>query len=426
MKTSSLRIGIVHSIIGKNDGVSIVIDQSVKAMMEHMNIPLGNFYFLTAYAPPRFNVTMDEIFWHKNDINKLVVGNFCSTPPDGFEKNILSSVLYAKKIISSFVEENQIDLILAHNTSHPYNFITAVALSMYLEQRRSAGRRWPKYVVWWHDSFYERDIFSDPNEVVAKYLRHLPGPNADGIVFINSLQVALGRKYFQELIGDRAPNDLLKKRTSVIPNTFDIEWDWKSADWHGKKLVAPPQDSFNRTFFKDIGMDAELAARRIPLSDCILLLQHTRVVARKRIDKAIDFAFLLEKKFRANGAAKCMTIVVSGASGDEQSAHKEYLIEHHRKMSEANPDSTVLLFFAENCVLSGKDVMVDKKFYSFFDIPSIIAAHGGMGLYFSEIEGFGNNLLEMVGGALPVVINKYETYKTDVEKYGFKFPSTTN
>jgi glycosyltransferase involved in cell wall biosynthesis len=39
------------------------------------------------------------------------------------------------------------------------------------------------------------------------------------------------------------------------------------------------------------------------------------------------------------------------------------------------------------------------------------------------VEGFGNNLLEMVSFGLPVVINKYDVFKTDIEHLGFKFPS---
>ena len=55
MKLNELRIGIIHSLIGKNDGVSIVIDQTVKAMVKYLDINLGNFYFLAAHSSPRFN-----------------------------------------------------------------------------------------------------------------------------------------------------------------------------------------------------------------------------------------------------------------------------------------------------------------------------------------------------------------------------------
>jgi len=69
---------------------------------------------------------------------------------------------------------------------------------------------------------------------------------------------------------------------------------------------------------------------------------------------------------------------------------------------------------------------VDKKFYSFNEIPAIIAAAGGIGTYFSEVEGFGNNLLEMMSFGLPVVINRYDVYKEDIEPMGFKLPAIDN
>jgi hypothetical protein len=101
MNIKNLKFGIIHSIVGKNDGVSIVIDQTVKAMIEYMGIPLGNIYFLAAYAPPRFNTSLDEIFWHKNEINRKIVKYFCEeNPPRNFEKEINDNALYAKKTIN--------------------------------------------------------------------------------------------------------------------------------------------------------------------------------------------------------------------------------------------------------------------------------------------------------------------------------------
>lgn len=53
MKLNELSIGIIHSLIGKNDGVSIVIDQTVESMSRNLNINLGNFFFLAAHSSPR-------------------------------------------------------------------------------------------------------------------------------------------------------------------------------------------------------------------------------------------------------------------------------------------------------------------------------------------------------------------------------------
>ena len=50
---------------------------------------------------------------------------------EGLDEMIHENALYAKNVIQEWVDENDIDLIIAHNTSHPYNFITAVGLGYY-------------------------------------------------------------------------------------------------------------------------------------------------------------------------------------------------------------------------------------------------------------------------------------------------------
>jgi len=78
---------------------------------------------------------------------------------------IHENALRVKEIIGNFVRQHSIDLLIAHNTSHPYNFITAVGLGYYFEEMRKKGIIWPKILVWWHDSYFEREQFSKPNPV---------------------------------------------------------------------------------------------------------------------------------------------------------------------------------------------------------------------------------------------------------------------
>jgi glycosyltransferase involved in cell wall biosynthesis len=91
-----------------------------------------------------------------------------------------------------------------------------------------------------------------------------------------------------------------------------------------------------------------------------------------------------------------------------------------------NPAAHVILIFGEHRILSHRDIIVDKKYYNFYEVPAIIASYGGIGTYFSEVEGFGNNLLEMAANGLPVIINKYDVYRSDIETLGFRFPSIEN
>ena len=91
MKASHLNIGILHSLIGKNDGVSIVIDQTVNAMVKDMDIDLGHIHFLAAHTSPRFNAVTDEIFWHKSEVHKNIIANFSANPaPKGLVSLLFS------------------------------------------------------------------------------------------------------------------------------------------------------------------------------------------------------------------------------------------------------------------------------------------------------------------------------------------------
>ena len=424
MNIRHLNIGILHSLIGKNDGVSIVIDQTVNAMVQEMNVRLGNIFFLAAHSSPRFNAQTNEIFWHKNEIHKTILKFYNEDPPVDFEEMILENAAYAKKVLTDFIVEHDIDLLIAHNTSHPYNFITAVALGMYIEEHRADGIIWPKVMVWWHDSHFERERFSNPNPVIKKYLKYLPGTAIDGIVFINSHQRELAKRYFKEYVSDeKFIENFFRYKTILIPNSNDITWDWRNRDWAGYNLVIPPQDRYNDSFFKDSGMLKKLEKIGFDLDETVILLQHTRIVPRKKIERTMDLAFMLDKKIREKGDEKCVAILISGYSGDEQTSYKENLERYYRKLKDKNPVNRVVLVFGENVILSHRDIIVDRKYYKFEEIPGVIAGHGGIGTYFSEVEGFGNNLLEMIANGLPVLINKYDTYKRDIEKLGFDLPS---
>jgi len=426
MKLSELRIGIIHSLIGKNDGVSIVIDQTVKAMSKYLKINIGNFFFLAAHSSPRFNAQTDEVFWHKSEVHKHILLNFNNENVEGLDELIHENALYAKKVIKKWVDDNYIDLIIAHNTSHPYNFITAVGLGYYFEELAAEGYIWPKQMVWWHDSYFERAIFSNPNPVIQKYLKYLPGAYVNSIAFINKQQIELGKKVFRLYNENLNIERFFENRTTVVPNTSDIPWEWEHLNIGSETPIAPPQDNYNNSFLKDIGLEQEANSKGFSLDNTVILLQHTRVVPRKKIELAIDLAFELEKKFKKNHNPKCVAVVVSGHSGDEQNAYLNNLYEHYSEKCKADPDSNVLLIFGEHHVLSHRDIIVDTKFYKFAEIPSVIAAHGGIGTYFSDVEGFGNNLLEMISLGLPAVINKYDIYKEEIEKFGFILPAIDN
>ena len=424
MDIKELKIGIIHSLIGKNDGVSIVIDQTIKAMTEQLRIPLGNLYFMAGHSAPRLQTLTNDILWHRNDTHKYILKQFSSESDDELEELIIKEVKKAKELIYKFVEKNELDLLIVHNGCHPTNFIMAIAMGMYFEERRNEELILPKYLLWWHDSHFERERFSNPNQVIKKFMKYIPGHNVDGIVFINSKQEKIAELYCKE-VGIENIEKFFNRKTRTIPNTAEIPWDWKAIDKKGEPLIQP-LDQYNKDFFKDIGLLNELEKRNASIDDSVILLQHTRIVERKRIDHALKFAFKLQEKFKEKGNDKSIALIISGHSGDELGNYKEFLQNFYKEQCELHKNDRVILIFAENFILPNREFLSDKRFYSFEDIPAVVAKTGGMGTYFSEIEGYGNNLLEMLSAGLPVIINEYEIFKTDIAHLGFDLIKTEN
>ncbi len=424
MDIRELKIGIIHSLIGKNDGVSIVIDQTIKAMTERLGIPLGNIYFLAGHSAPRLQTMTNDILWHRDDAHNYILKQFSADPDEGLEEFITQKVTRAKNLISKFVDNHELDLLLVHNSCHPTNFIMSVAVGMFFEERRNEGLILPRYLLWWHDSHFERERFSKPNEVIKKFMKYIPGPDVDGIVFINSKQEKIAENYCK-LVGIDNIERFFKRKTRVIPNTAEIPWNWR-AMLEKEKPLAQALDQYNKYFFRDIGLLDELEKRNASFDDTVILLQHTRIVKRKRIDVAINFAFKLQQKFKDKGEDKCIALIVSGHSGDELDDHKEWLQRFYDEQCKKHNNDRVILIFAECLMLPHREILSDKRFYSFDDIPAVVANTGGMGTYFSEIEGYGNNLLEMLSAGLPVIINEYEIFKSDIEHLGFDLIKTEN
>ncbi len=308
----------------------------------------------------------------------------------------------------------------------------ATAVGRYFEKLRYKRQYLPRYLLWWHDSHFERERFSHPNPVIKSFLDYIPGSYAHGIIFINTAQAALARQVYKDHFSTlQDMRRFFSQNTAVIPNTCDIPWSWKRqpAPETGEPGLAPapPMENFNKGFFEDIGLQEELDELGVSLEETLLILQHTRVVARKRIDHAIDFAFLMHERMLQTGCKKATALIISGHSGDEDDAYVNQLRIHFdaKVQTSAHPEGVILLF-AEHRIFAEREVIIDKRYYRFRDIPGIVARYGGIGSYFSESEGYGNNLLEMISMGLPVLINRYPVYKKDIEPLGFKLPAIEN
>jgi len=406
-----INYGILHSQTGFADGVSIVMSQVESVMVNTMEIPKSNIYYLTGKAKtPSPYMRQKKILWHKNRTNQLLNKHFNKGFGGALSERIEIAIWKAKKEIKKFISEKKINVLIAHNTSHPVNFITSVALSRYYRDEIAAGRKTPKYILWWHDSHLERERYANPSPDIKNYLLEgVPGKHVEYIVFINKLQFENAQKYVKEL-DERNPGifeRLLKNHTVIyntattVINTFE--------DLENEKFAERTEKFLENFKIKEI-----LQENKIRLKDVQFCLQHTRIVPRKRIDFALEYTYELFSKLKEKRMIKAMIFLVSGPSGDEKGNYKGKLKKLNKTLSEKYKTNKFFLIFTED---------FKKTEISFEEILLIIAKLGGISTYFSEIEGFGNNLLEILAAGIIPAVYTYPVFIKDLARHKFKVVS---
>jgi glycosyltransferase involved in cell wall biosynthesis len=218
-----------------------------------------------------------------------------------------------------------------------------------------------------HDFSWERERFTLNG--VNDYLQAAFPPALHGIehVVINSMaQRELARRF--------------GLASAIIPNVLDFE------------TPPPGVDEYNADFRREIGLS----------DDDWLILQPTRVVARKGIEHAIELVRRLN-----DPRAK---LVISHPAGDEGSSYMQLLRE---RIEDARID---VRFIADRVGdTRGRDAQGRKR-YTLYDIYP----HADLVTYPSHYEGFGNAFLEAIYFRKPVVVNTYAVYARDIAPLGFR------
>jgi glycosyltransferase involved in cell wall biosynthesis len=221
-----------------------------------------------------------------------------------------------------------------------------------------------------HDFVWERQRFW-PN-AAGDYLRSAFPPTSSSVrhVVINSI----ARAELARRTGASA---------TLVPNVMDFG----SPDAGGDHSAQAPADGVRAT----LGIEP----------DETLVLQPTRVIPRKGIERSIELTCRLERP---------ATLVVSHASGDEGQDYETYLRSYAGLMG-------VRVVFAADVVAHLREEATDgQKVFALADVyraADLVA-------YPSIVEGFGNAFLEAVYHRCPIVVNRYDVFRTDIEPKGFK------
>jgi len=252
-------IAIFHYKVGGTDGVSLELDKWKSIFEED-----GHAVFLAGGDLGSAEGTLiPEMFHHLPVSERLYKNTFVKltdyTDDEAYAAELYQQADIIEKSIDTMIDTYEIDTIIAQNVwsvaAHP-----SVAAALY----RAAEKRNIPVLAHHHDFYWER---------------------VEGFCLTcrSALELAdcylppRGKKIRHAVINSLAKNELLRRKgvdAQVIPNVFDFsEGPWKIDDYNS---------DFRSTF-------------SITQND-IVLLQATRVVARKGIEGAIDFASELKRR----------------------------------------------------------------------------------------------------------------------------------
>ncbi len=266
-----------------------------------------------------------------------------------------------KAELYAFVERYRLDLLVIENASAiPLNLPLGLAISELIAETGIPA------IAHHHDLPWERQRFLV--NCVSDILAGAFPPSHPSIrhVVINSVQA-------HEL----ALRHGLTAR--VIPNVMEFE-----------RPPGPPLVDVERVR-ADLGIEpGEL-----------LLLQPTRVVARKGIEHAIEFARRLDRPAR---------LVISHGSGDEGPEYAQRVLEYAGLLG-------VDVRFGADIIGEHRGVTEDgRPVYTLADVYPA----ADFVTYPSAFEGFGNAFLEAIYYGRPILVNNYSTYEVDIRPRGFR------
>lgn len=261
--------------------------------------------------------------------------------------------------IEAFAGEFNVDLIISQNSSTiPMNLPLGVAINDFVIRNRIPA------ICHHHDFFWERERFLSSS--VSDILDSVFPPRG-------------------ELFHHFTINTIMQRRVRAwygidsvyLPNVFDFE------------NPPPPMDDYARSFRRELGLN----------DDDLIVLQPTRVIRRKAIEKGIELLRKLDDPR--------LIYLITGYEGDEPGGYGDWLRE------EADRAGIRYRFIADY-VGAQRGEQNGHRVYSLWDIYP----HAHFITYPSVYEGFGNALVETIYFRKPFIAHTFPVYLADIKGVG--------
>jgi glycosyltransferase involved in cell wall biosynthesis len=336
---------------------------------------------------------IEELYHHRPDAKRLNYNTFCElrdyADEAAYRAELESLAGVIERKVRAFVEDKGIDFLILQNVwSVAASPSVAIALARVMRDLQLPT------LAHNHDFYWERQphvalTCGAAIELADKYL-----PPRDPLArhaVINSL----------------AQRELAQRKgiqSTVVPNIFDFD--------------APPWqlDDYNSDFRARIGLR----------ENDVVILQATRIVARKGIELAVDFVRALANpqrraRLKASGLYdgrsfdddSRIVLLLAGYAQDDVTG--QYVANLKRKIQQAGVDA----LFIEDLVSGERKLQGGQKLYSLWDAYVL----ADFVTYPSLWEGWGNQFLEALRARLPLLLFEYPVYRADIADKGFRVVS---
>jgi len=366
MKRVIRNVGFVSTRIAGTDGVSL----EIKKWTDVLERNRYSCFFLAGELDREEDRSMlvESAHFKHPEIEEITDACFgVHTRSPEMTQRIHRHAQSLKEAIRTFVKQFDIDCLIPENAlTIPMNIPLGVALTEFLAETGMPA------VAHHHDFYWERDRFLING--VGDFLQMAFPPGLYSIHHAVLNQVA-----------SRTLNYRVGVSNTIIPNVYDYETE-------------PPKHNSETTrrLRAEVGLD----------DGDILVLQPTRVVQRKAIERSIDLVSQLDGDHP--------TLVISHAADDEGTEYFERISEYADMVGVRLVAIDRLI--GPNDELSG--LMAKEQLNTKYTISDIYQA-ADLVSYPSQYEGFGNAFLETIYYKKPIVVNRYTSFITDIEPRGF-------
>ncbi len=353
-----VNIGFISTRIAGTDGVSLEITKWADVLERNQ---YHCFYFAGKLdRPAERSYLVEEAFFEHPEIQKINQYSFGkSIRPREISELIQGLKDYLKQKIYEFVHTFNIHLIIPENAlAIPMNIPLGLAITEFIAETGIPT------IAHHHDFYWERNRFL-VNGVLDYIDRSFPP-------FLPSIRHVVINSIASEQLSHRKGIS-----NTLIPNVLDFAHPPKEETSHCQKLR------------ELIGLQP----------DDLFILQPTRIVPRKWIERAVEIVHLMN--------IPNPKLVISHASGDEGDTYFNRVMEYAGNLG-------------VEIVAIDHLIGPERRFnqHTLFTIGDVYQC-ADLVTYPSGYEGFGNAFLEAIYYRRPIVVNRYSIYIVDIEPKGF-------